>query len=208
MAKFRCPRCGAIFEGKTDRCPRCNVLFKFNKEDENAPEYAIAERKEEKEEDVAQEQEPKAEVKEVVVVKEVPVVVEKPIIPEANEENTYFDGKMIQRLGWSLLGALVSLVTLGICFPIAYCWLESWRLKHTVINGYRHRLTVGGGKLIGRWILWELLTIVTLGIFGLWVPVKVEKWVVARTVLEFDQPKEEKKEEAPQEEPKQIEEKK
>ena len=99
MAKFRCPRCGAIFEGKTDRCPRCNVLFKFNEEDSNAPEYAYPERREEapkqavKEEQPAPLPEPIVEVREVV--KQVPVYVDKPvaIIPEKTEENTYFDGK-------------------------------------------------------------------------------------------------------------------
>ena len=33
MARFRCPRCGAVVEGLHDRCPRCNVLFKYRKED-------------------------------------------------------------------------------------------------------------------------------------------------------------------------------
>lgn len=33
MAKFRCPRCGAVVEGLHDRCPRCKVLFKYRKED-------------------------------------------------------------------------------------------------------------------------------------------------------------------------------
>ena len=33
MAKFRCPRCGAVVEGLHDRCPRCNVLFRYRRED-------------------------------------------------------------------------------------------------------------------------------------------------------------------------------
>ena len=33
MARFRCPRCGAVVEGLHDRCPRCKVLFKYRKED-------------------------------------------------------------------------------------------------------------------------------------------------------------------------------
>lgn len=196
MEVFRCPRCGAIFEGRAKRCPRCNVLFKYRRDDFSSPYYVLREDKEDE------------EPKQPVVVEK---IVEKAIIPEATKENTYFDGKMIQRLGWLLLGCLVTIFTLGILFPIAYVWMEKWKAKHTVINGYRHKLVAKGGTLIGRWILWELLFIVTLTIFGLWIPVKLEKWKTARMVLEFDkpeeeQPKEEEKAEEPQpEEPKQIE---
>ena len=213
MAKLRCPRCGAIFEGKPNRCPRCNVLFKFEA-DEKSPEYRMKQ--------PVQEEEPKVEIREVEVIKEVPVEVEKivieekAIIPEKNKENTYFDGKMIQWLGWTLLGCLITVVTLGICFPLAYGWKVKWRTKHTVVNGYRHQFDGKPGSLIGRWILWELLTIVTIGIFGLWIPTKLQKWAIARTVLVFDkEPEEEKPAEEvaepaqveQQEEPKQIEEK-
>lgn len=206
MAKYRCPRCGAIFEGKTDRCPRCNVLFKFNGDDAESPEYAIAERREEEEQPkeqlpVAQE-EPKVEVREVVVEKEVPVLVEKAIIPENTKENTYFDGKMIQWLGWELLGALVTVCTLGIFYPLAMVWLHKWEAKHTVINGYRLRLDANPWSLVGRWILWELLTLVTIGIFGLWVPTKLLKWKTARMTMVFDKPVEEEKKEEPKEEAK------
>lgn len=197
MAKFRCPRCGAIFEGKTDRCPRCNVLFKFNKDDEDSPEYAIAERREDKKQEpaVVQQEEPKPEVKEVVVVKEVPVVVEKAIIPEKNDENTYFDGKMIQWLGWTLLGFLVTIVSIGFLYPLAMVWLAKWEAKHTVINGYRMRLEANPWSLVGRWILWELLSFITLFIFALWIPTKLAKWKVKRMHLEFDKPVEEAKSE-------------
>ena len=195
MAKFRCPRCGAIFEGKTDRCPRCNVLFKFNKDDEDSPEYAIAERREDKKQEpaVVQQEEPKPEVKVVVVVKEVPVVVEKAIIPEKTDENTYFDGKMIQWLGWTLLGFLVTIVSIGFLYPLAMVWLAKWEAKHTVINGYRMKLEANPWSLVGRWILWELLSFITLFIFALWIPTKLAKWKVKRMHLEFDKPVEEAK---------------
>ena len=96
-------------------------------------------------------------------------------------------------------------------------WVEKWRAKHTVINGYRHQLNAKAGSLIGRWLLWELLFIVTLTIFGLWIPVRLEKWKTQRMVLVFDKPleevkeeeqeapAEEVKEEQPQEEVKEIE---
>ena len=187
MEKFRCPRCGAIFEGRANRCPRCNVLFQYRRDDFSSPYYVLREEKESEKEDEESQQQPVVEV------------IEKPIIPEATKENTYFDGKTIQLIGWTLLGALVTIFTLGICFPIAYVWVEKWRAKHTVVNGYRHQLNAKGGSYIGWWLLWELLFIVTLTIFGLWIPVKLEKWKVSKMVLVFDKPVEEVKEEEQEE---------
>ncbi len=34
---------------------------------------------------------------------------------------SYFDGGLLQFLGWYILGAAITIVTLGICLPWAYC---------------------------------------------------------------------------------------
>ena len=94
---------------------------------------------------------------------------------------SYFDGGLLQLIGWTLLGILVTVLTLGICLPWAYCMIYRWEASHTVING--HRLTFNGTamQLFGKWILWLLLTIITLGIYGLWVNIKLKKWKVSHT---------------------------
>ena len=56
-----------------------------------------------------------------------------------------------------------------------------WEAKHTVINGKR---LVFDGKAIQLWdklLLWLLLTLITLGIYGLWVGIKVKKWKIEHT---------------------------
>ena len=60
-----------------------------------------------------------------------------PTAPSSAPERSYFDGKLLQLIGWSLLGALITLVTLGICYPWAVCMIYSCEAKHTVINGKR-----------------------------------------------------------------------
>ena len=92
-------------------------------------------------------------------------------------EKSYFDGGLLQLIGWRIVGVLLSVCTLGLGIPWAVCMLYDWETKHTVINGHRLRFTGTGGQLFGSYIKWWLLTIITLGIYGLWVPIKVKKWI-------------------------------
>jgi len=94
---------------------------------------------------------------------------------------SYFDGGLAQFIGWSILGALVTICTLGICFPWSYIMILRWEAKHTVING--RRLTFDGTavQLFGLWIKWFLLSIITLGIYGFWVGISLKKWRVKHT---------------------------
>lgn len=36
-------------------------------------------------------------------------------------------------------------------------------------------------QLFGKWVLWLLLTIVTVGIYGFWVNIKLKKWKIQHT---------------------------
>lgn len=54
-----------------------------------------------------------------------------------NEKGYYFDGGLLQLIGWNLLGILVTVFTLGICYPWAITMIYSWEAKHTVLDGRR-----------------------------------------------------------------------
>ncbi len=97
------------------------------------------------------------------------------------EEKSYFDGGLLQLIGWKILGSLVTICTLGICFPWAYTMIYAWEAKHTVING--HRLVFDGTalELFGHWIKWLLLSIITLGIYSFWVSIDLKKWKTKHT---------------------------
>lgn len=49
------------------------------------------------------------------------------------EKESYFDGGLLQQIGWSILGAIITACTLGICYPWAKCMLINWETEHTVI---------------------------------------------------------------------------
>ena len=95
--------------------------------------------------------------------------------------NSYFDGGLLQLIGWHILGAIVTGVTLGICYPWAVCMIYNWEIKHTVINGRRLRFNGTAIQLFGNWIKWLLLCIITLGIYSFWVSIALKKWKVKHT---------------------------
>lgn len=98
-------------------------------------------------------------------------------------ENSYFDGGLLQLIGWRLLGILVTVCTLGICFPWAVCMIYSWETKHTVIEGKRLMFTGTALGLFGNWIKWFLLCLITLGIYSLWVGIALKKWRTKHTIF-------------------------
>ena len=94
---------------------------------------------------------------------------------------SYFDGGLLQQLGWNILGGLLSIITLGFGVPWAVCFIERWKAKHTVIEGRRLVFDGTGLQLFGNYIKWFLLTLITLGIYSFWLNIKMTKWVVKHT---------------------------
>ena len=96
---------------------------------------------------------------------------------------SYFDGGLFQLIGWRILGTLVTVLTLGICSPWAFCMIFRWEAKHTVINGHRLTFTGTAMQLFGSWIKWLLLSVITLGIYSFWIGIKLKRWKIKHTVF-------------------------
>ncbi|WP_052099211.1 DUF898 family protein [Paenibacillus stellifer] len=94
---------------------------------------------------------------------------------------SYFDGGLLEYIGWALVGWLVTVCTIGICYPWAVVVLYRWKIEHTVINGQRLRFDGTAMQLFGNWIKWWLLCIITLGIYSFWLSIKLEQWRVKHT---------------------------
>jgi len=95
---------------------------------------------------------------------------------QTNSGRFKFDGGAATYLGTGLLGFLITLVTLGICYPFAVVLKERWRAKHSFIDGRQLVFTGSAWGLFGRWLLWLLLTLVTLGIYLFWVAPRIQRW--------------------------------
>lgn len=97
------------------------------------------------------------------------------------EQKSYFDGGLLQLIGVIIIGALVTMLTLGICAPWAIVKVYNWEIEHTVIEGKRLKFDGTAMELFGNWIKWLLLTIITLGIYSFWVNIALKKWKVKHT---------------------------
>lgn len=101
----------------------------------------------------------------------------------AQQTRFTFDGGAGNYLGTAILGTLVTVVTLGICYPFALVLMERWRAKHTFIDGQQLVFTGSATGLFGHWIKWFLLTVVTLGIYSFWVAPRLQKWITVNTAF-------------------------
>lgn len=87
-----------------------------------------------------------------------------------------FHGGAATYVGTALLGALITICTLGICYPFALVLRERWRAKHSTIDGFPLVFTGSATALFGNWIKWLFLSVITCGIYLLWVGPRIAEW--------------------------------
>ena len=118
-----------------------------------------------------------------------------------------FDGRLLNYIGTGLLQLLViaimgglgyvaltalggfenvaGIVVLAVCAVIGLCWagiiFMKWETKHTIISGYRLKFKASALGLLFTIIKWILLTVITVGIYALWLPIKTRRWRAKHT---------------------------
>ena len=96
-------------------------------------------------------------------------------------EESKFTGGLFGLIGINILGFIITLLTLGICYPWAVCLREKWYAKHTYVDGKQLVFDGTAIQLFGNYIKWLLLSIITCGIYSFWLGIKMKKWVVSHT---------------------------
>lgn len=94
-----------------------------------------------------------------------------------------FTGGLLGLIGVNIVQGLIISFTLGICTPWAICYKERWMAEHTYIDGHQLVFDGTGGQLFGNYIKWILLTLITCGIYGFWLEIKMKQWLVKHTHL-------------------------
>ena len=94
-----------------------------------------------------------------------------------------FTGGLLGLIGINILQSLIMFLTLGLAVPWAVCIKQRWIAKHTILDGRQVYFDGTGGQLFGNYIKWFLLTIITIGIYGCWLDIKMKQWSVKHTHL-------------------------
>lgn len=130
-----------------------------------------------------------------------------------------FDGKLRGRIGKGILQLLAiaimggigyvaftalegvaGIAILGVCAAIGLCWARiiklKWKAKHTIVSGYRMKFKASALGLFFNILKWIFLSVITVGIYALWLPIKVKQWRAKHTTAEdfvtevsYNQPK-------------------
>ena len=88
-------------------------------------------------------------------------------LDDAGAFNSKFDGRWTEQIAKLFIAFLVSTVTLGIGFFWASMMYLRWIFSKSVINGKRLEFRSTGFMFFKKWIVWFLLSIVTLGIYAI-----------------------------------------
>lgn len=112
-----------------------------------------------------------------------PIVNEKTIKKEGSTES-YFDGKFLEYIGYKLLAGIITLVSFTIAKPWADKLILEYKINHTIYNGKRLRFEGKGSSLFVQRFKWFFLSIITLGIYSFWIPIKMEKWTISNVHFE------------------------
>ena len=101
--------------------------------------------------------------------------------------DSYFDGGLLELIGWRILASLITVVTFTIARPWAQCMLYAYEYNHTVYYGKRLKFEGRGGDLFVNYFKWIFFTIITFGIYAFFIPVRRQKWLVSNLHFEDEQ---------------------
>lgn len=104
----------------------------------------------------------------------------------SNQESKW-TGSVLGFFGMRLLLCLfifLSAFTLFLTLPWIIVWFQRYITNNTYVNGKQLLFNGTGGQLFGSYIKWWLLSLVTIGIYGIFfTPVRIIQWYTKHTVF-------------------------
>ena len=91
---------------------------------------------------------------------------------------TKFSGSAGQIFVFCLWMPILWVISLGFATPFLICTLLRWICDKSVIKGKHYRFKGTAGGLFGNYLIWTILTIITIGIYGFWASRNYIRWVV------------------------------
>ena len=94
-----------------------------------------------------------------------------------------FKGGLLGLIGVNILSFLITFCTIGLAAPWAVCIKYKWELNNTIIKGRRLKFVGSGSSLFLHYIKWWILTVITFGIYGFWLKIKMLQWKTENIVF-------------------------
>ena len=94
-----------------------------------------------------------------------------------------FTGSLLELIAVGMFAGVVSVFSFGLLVPWAICYQYRYMADHTIIDGKQLRFDGTAGQLFGQWLKWLFFIIITFGIYGLWVGLRLEQWRVSHTYM-------------------------
>ena len=94
-----------------------------------------------------------------------------------------FKGGLLGLIGVNILSFLIIFCTIGLAAPWAMCIKYKWELNNTIIKGRKLKFVGSGSSLFLHYIKWWILTVITFGIYGFWLKIKMLQWKTENIVF-------------------------
>lgn len=111
------------------------------------------------------------------------VRVEKAPEVSLKKESTWTGG-VLETLVAGIVFDLIIIFTCGIGTPWAITYMIKFIIDRVVIDGKKVTFDGTGMQLLGNWIKWYFLTIITCGIYSFWVTPRLYRWVASHIHIE------------------------
>jgi hypothetical protein len=96
----------------------------------------------------------------------------------SNKIESKFYGGVLPIFLFCIWAPILLVISLGLATPFIVCTVIRWICNNSKIGGKSYRFTGTAMGLFGRWILWYILTIITLGIYGFWFIRNQIRWAI------------------------------
>ena len=91
-------------------------------------------------------------------------------------QSSAFCGVTMDYIRVVILQTILLIVTLGLAMPWVICMWGKWFFDNMVIDGKQVVFEGRGKKLFWYYLGWCILSIITLGVWGYWMAVRILKW--------------------------------
>ncbi|MCL2271676.1 MAG: YjgN family protein [Treponema sp.] len=99
-------------------------------------------------------------------------------LDNSNKIESKYYGGVLPIFLFCIWAPFLLVFSLGLATPFIICTVIRWICNNSNIDGKKYGFKGTAMGLFGRWILWYILTIITIGIYGFWSTRNQIRWVV------------------------------